>query len=393
MEENKMHCRKCGCEILETDERCPMCDSKQRSKKTKRYASDSVRRRKEEKKENAGKRRIVALFVLFGVFGVFFLVVSFLNSRFHLFYFDLFNQSRPTIAEKLIFIDRIDGHTTGHNGIHMTEDRVYITENYGDIIIFDHNMNYVETINIDKEVMFFDDDRNHVADVRLTNRHLEARTLYVTDESIYFIGNGLGFLRYDFNTEIVEHIAEVPSRPGANCQWIYFNDPFNSDRFFYISSVHRRNLYEVYIPEESRQRIASNVSAVAVIPDYLLLVKRNERQSFSVYLHHEETGEVRDLGIELSVPCNMVVIGDDLFISDQRYRILYRKSLSEEYVREISNQVWWFAIAGEYIIYTPGSTSDIYLMDLEGNRIRTLISYEMEWNESREYRIRVRTEP
>ena len=380
-----MNCRKCGCEILETDERCPMCNALQRrvEKKIKK-PRDRMRRKGQRLSVKEG-------LVLVGVFAV--------VTGFVIFHFNLFGQRRPhlSIAEMAVFINRIDGYTTGHLSVHMTETRVYIPGHHGDIIVFDHDMSYVETIKIDGDVMIFDHDGNHVGTRRLLNRDLEAGTLYVTDESIYFMSSSFGFLRQDLSTGQTEQISDFTRSqhvsahfqyvPGIDGRWYYFNDPFNDDRFFYIDDIHEtRSLYEVSINEESRNLIATDIVNMTVSAEYLVLVKRYRAFDNGVYLYQEATNSFRNLGFNLRWPGNVALIGDDLFINDADSGsggILYHRSLSDGSVREIASDIQWFAVVGDYIIYQTLDWEDlnIYVMDFEGNHSRTLIGYEREWTE------------
>ena len=387
-----MKCRKCGCEILETDERCPMCDARQRGvnkKSKKRYPSDSE---KVKNGDSISKRGIIVLVVLLCV------VVSFVIFR-----SDLLGVREFSIPEMALFLNRIDGHTTGNHQIQMTEDRVYIAGRHGNVIVFDHNMTHVETINIDGEVMVYDNERNHVSTYRL-GRYLSANTLYIADESIYFIDSFLGLLRYDLNTEIVEQIGEISDFQyvlgvGTGGQWYYFTDPYNEDRFFYIDDIYgARNLYGVNILEEEHNLIASDVETLAIIPDYLIIASRQ-----GIYIYHEESSERSYLdfdfsrfGIDNSITTGGIFVkDDDLFILDGWDNILYHKTLSGGYVREIINDIWWFAVVGNYIIYQTTDWEDlnIYVMDLEGNNMRILISYERKWSEDEEYWFPIRTAP
>ena len=369
-----MNCRKCGCLILETDERCPMCEARQhigREKKVKeRYISNSDRAG-----EHNSKKKTIAVFSLLGMVV---LLIIFLFNRSN-------ERSGLTIAEMAIFINLIDGYTTGHHSINMTDDFVYIAGYHGDIMVFDHSMNYVETIHIDGDVMIFDDDLNHVSTRRFTDSYLNAHTLYVRDEGVYFMSSHFGFLHYDFNTGETRQIVELRGLqyiPGWDGGWYYYKDPFNEERFWSVEDIHKeRNLYEINILEKTRHLIASDVLTLAVIPDYLIIAT-----SQGVYFYHEETSERTYLeldfatfGLNDSISTRRIYVrDDDLFLIDSWSNILYHKTLSSGYVRAVADNIDWFAIIGDFIIYGIRELGhfDTYIMDHDGNNARTLISYE-----------------
>lgn len=374
MMSNLINCKKCRALIETTDARCPMCDTWQNPRLKKQNRIDRSIEGRLSNEGGLSKKGTIILLL-----GIFLVVAIFLGVRHYRRY--IMALPMASIDEIAEVIHLVNPHKTGRSDIYVTDAHIYLLGVHQDVIIFDRNLNYIETI-------FLGANNNGALSVR--------------DGGIYFVNSFLGVLRYDFETERLEQYNDIQ----GFYHWHFFSDPFNESRFFALGNF--RNLYEIMISDLSRRLVATDVSTMTVTPDYLVIATAD-----GVYIYDEKASVRRTVNLDFttqrdgSIITNQIVVsGNNLFITDDGNRNLplYHTTLNGGPVRELANNVRRFFITDNYIMYETSNRlnnedlfqthlRNVYVLDFDGNYIRTLLTYEWAYNEDGGYWYGIRIAP
>ena len=327
------NCRKCGCLILETDERCPMCDTKQRKRRDQKSKEKS-----QTQNPNIGGHMpthnrgilvgfaIVVGIVLFAGFA-FFLITQIEQIEFDtlisqpeiVIIDDEINRQetiRFSLAETPLAWDFTSNDLTminqmnqnmvlGHVlNIFMADDAVYMMTTLGDII---RTTDYFETYDL-----FFEYKFGSI----MFSFHLIDGKLYYTARSRNAEGESvMSLYRYHFDT---------------------INDEYDLD-------------YLAGLGTGQSEQIVENVFSEVIINNKVFY--KTDSLESNLYVFDMTTGENQVL-IEQVIRYFIVDYANERLIFEDNQRNLYQSDLDGANQIHIHDRVGSFAFNGEFLVFT-----------------------------------------
>jgi len=370
-----MNCRKCGCEILEGTERCPMCDTKQRGAKRKpKINSAEMLMESGEQRRSSNNALIVIISILVtsavvAIGFVLFNAADFDNNE------DSHTQEQET-DDQYFFLNQMNMHNISIQGsIYVTEDSIYVMSFGGVITVFDH-------------------DFNEEAVIRLRDEWALIGRFYVTDDSIYYTtGFDEGYLyRYDretsenqqlasnvFNKTIVgDQVFHLSAEWDMSNLYVFDKETgetsvvFEGDVWeFLINTLDNTiiftdggSLYRIDFDGDNFEQLNSDHTRGFAFDGHTLIWTT---LSYDVYMMDINTGEEINVTQEFD-PFKMLLTEDYfVFMEWNDGGDLYIVNRSSNHSQQVASDVLSFAVVGEYIVYGVGESFNIYVMDFAGN--------------------------
>ena len=356
-----MNCRKCGCEILEGTERCPICDAKQRNRLDNRVVI------------------ILSALTTLAVIGIGFVLFNVVD-------FDsIGNDFRDRGAsDQYFFLNQMNGDTS--NGrIYLTEDTIYFAPFFsdGEIIVFDHDFNEESIIKVRDDGMHID-------------------KIYRTDDAIYYTAGFEGDLyRYERETgQSQQLVSNVFRQTVVDNQIFYLSEPWGDSSLYVFDKVsgetnivHEGNVNQfsintlddtiIFKENVSLYRMDFNGDNLEQLNDDTLWFSFDGEtlvwyaQEGGTFMMDINTGEEIRVSEEV-LPFNILIVEDYIVFTEwntDRYRDLYIINRSSNHLQQLAADVVSFATVGDYIVYELRDSPNLYATDFEGNS-RMLVENE-----------------
>ena len=370
-----MNCVKCGCETQANSQHCLMCGENLNNRDNLLEACHA------DNKRNGLSNGVVAIITVLITSAI--LVIGFV--LFNLINFD--SIGRGTSSDQFFFLNQMNNAGIINSRIHLTEDFIYIPSHTvgGGIIVFDHDFNEESIIRIHDGPLYID-------------------SLHVTDDAVYYTrGFSRDLYRYDRETGQNQQLTNY-----------VFSKVIVGDQIFHLR--HAWDVSNLYVFDkvtgETQVVFEGNVRQFSINPsdDTIIIVNdqslyridfdgnnleqlTNEIWEFAfdgeTLLWHSWVGGLFMMNIndgdEIRVSQeifsdNLSFIGDYIIfteLTDDLEMNLNILNRSSNHLQLLADDVSFFAVTGDYIIYTLRDLDslNLYVTDFEGNS-RVLIAGE-----------------
>ena len=373
----KMNCRKCGCLILETDERCPMCNAKQ----------GNMERKERSIAGNTKRKSIIFI-------GILIVTVTF-TIGFVLFY-TIGSQSSSVdnlevIENRVAFVDLskndiflLNQARNDHTATtFITENGIYFV---GETSVFPTGSWLVRTTD------YFET----IEEVGLLGSWF-IDSIYVLEDGVYYTAFGDLYHHCLLNGEstkiadeinnkvIVDHLVFHQRGEHWDAEPLYIFDLISGERRVLIDDEVRD-----FVIDPENDRIIFSVSGEVLDPTDLfqadltgenIILLRHDSWDFTIgnnliafeygfnYLvKNLATGEMSTLVIDHRLQLRNSVFVGEYLVAMCRDRNLWVIDTRSQYYHQLTDDVQGFTVLGNQIIYVLWENrDDIYITNLDGN--------------------------